>query len=159
MVWFLLRVQEVPGSTPGQPRFFYTQIVENISKQKKYLRFWTIQNVDTKKNIKTSPNVGLEPTTLRLRVSCSTDWASRATNSTAEVSNINAVLASIQSLHSHRLPRQFSKIHGWSSFTVLHRIFHSGHHHFYTNNIPPFTGGQIRHSSLLGARGEDIAVM
>ena len=26
-----------------------------------------------------SPNVGLEPTTLRLRVSCSTDWASRAT--------------------------------------------------------------------------------
>ncbi len=25
-----------------------------------------------------SPNVGLEPTTLRLRVSCSTDWASRA---------------------------------------------------------------------------------
>ena len=24
------------------------------------------------------PNVGLEPTTLRLRVSCSTDWASRA---------------------------------------------------------------------------------
>ena len=27
---------------------------------------------------KTTPNVGLEPTTLRLRVSCSTDWASRA---------------------------------------------------------------------------------
>ena len=27
---------------------------------------------------KTSPNVGLEPTTLRLRVWCSTDWASRA---------------------------------------------------------------------------------
>ena len=27
---------------------------------------------------KRSPNVGLEPTTLRLRVSCSTDWASRA---------------------------------------------------------------------------------
>ncbi len=27
-----------------------------------------------------SPNVGLEPTTPRLRVSCSTDWASRATN-------------------------------------------------------------------------------
>ena len=27
---------------------------------------------------KWSPNVGLEPTTLRLRVSCSTDWASRA---------------------------------------------------------------------------------
>ena len=26
----------------------------------------------------TTPNVGLEPTTLRLRVSCSTDWASRA---------------------------------------------------------------------------------
>ena len=25
-----------------------------------------------------APNVGLEPTTLRLRVSCSTDWASRA---------------------------------------------------------------------------------
>ena len=30
---------------------------------------------------------------------------------------------------------------------------------YYTNDIPPFTGGQIRHSSLLGARGEDIAVM
>ena len=27
---------------------------------------------------KVSPNVGLEPTTPRLRVSCSTDWASRA---------------------------------------------------------------------------------
>lgn len=27
---------------------------------------------------RTAPNVGLEPTTLRLRVSCSTDWASRA---------------------------------------------------------------------------------
>ena len=27
---------------------------------------------------KEAPNVGLEPTTLRLRVSCSTDWASRA---------------------------------------------------------------------------------
>ena len=27
---------------------------------------------------KSAPNVGLEPTTLRLRVSCSTDWASRA---------------------------------------------------------------------------------
>ena len=27
---------------------------------------------------KLAPNVGLEPTTLRLRVSCSTDWASRA---------------------------------------------------------------------------------
>ena len=26
---------------------------------------------------KASPNVGLEPTTLRLRVWCSTDWASR----------------------------------------------------------------------------------
>ena len=31
------------------------------------------------KQKKLSPNVGLEPTTLRLRVSCSTDWASRAT--------------------------------------------------------------------------------
>ena len=31
----------------------------------------------TRKN-KIAPNVGLEPTTLRLRVSCSTDWASRA---------------------------------------------------------------------------------
>ena len=29
-------------------------------------------------SIKSAPNVGLEPTTLRLRVSCSTDWASRA---------------------------------------------------------------------------------
>ena len=33
-------------------------------------------NPDEKKNY--TPNVGLEPTTLRLRVSCSTDWASRA---------------------------------------------------------------------------------
>ena len=31
---------------------------------------------------KAAPNVGLEPTTLRLRVSCSTDWASRATAQT-----------------------------------------------------------------------------
>ena len=38
-------------------------------------------NVKVQKVIskKWSPNVGLEPTTLRLRVSCSTDWASRAT--------------------------------------------------------------------------------
>ena len=27
---------------------------------------------------KSTPNMGLEPTTLRLKVSCSTDWASRA---------------------------------------------------------------------------------
>ena len=32
-----------------------------------------------------SPNVGLEPTTLRLRVSCSTDWASRANYYSEEV--------------------------------------------------------------------------
>ena len=31
-----------------------------------------------KKNKLQTPNVGLEPTTLRLRVSCSTDWASQA---------------------------------------------------------------------------------
>ena len=35
-------------------------------------------NAKTKEVDKSSPNVGLEPTTLRLRVSCSTDWASRA---------------------------------------------------------------------------------
>ena len=35
------------------------------------------------------PNVGLEPTTLRLRVSCSSDWASRAsTTSTKHVSKL-----------------------------------------------------------------------
>ena len=33
----------------------------------------------------TTPNVGLEPTTPRLRVSCSTDWASRAGGQGAEV--------------------------------------------------------------------------
>ena len=32
-----------------------------------------------------SPNVGLEPTTLRLRVSCSTDWASRAVEKTERI--------------------------------------------------------------------------
>ena len=35
-------------------------------------------NVYSRKKKSYSPNVGLEPTTLRLRVSCSTDWASRA---------------------------------------------------------------------------------
>ena len=39
--------------------------------------FWTIFR-DRGCFIKASPNVGLEPTTLRLRVWCSTDWASRA---------------------------------------------------------------------------------
>ena len=34
--------------------------------------------VNTRRNKNISPNVGLEPTTPRLRVSCSTDWASRA---------------------------------------------------------------------------------
>ena len=38
----------------------------------------------TKKSF--APNVGLEPTTLRLRVSCSTDWASRACCLDVEVS-------------------------------------------------------------------------
>ena len=42
-------------------------------------RFWTKQNKCLWRWGKSySPNVGLEPTTLRLRVSCSTDWASRA---------------------------------------------------------------------------------
>ena len=34
-----------------------------------------------------TPNVGLEPTTLRLRVSCSTDWASRACLRTRAIRN------------------------------------------------------------------------
>ena len=37
---------------------------------------YSSQLINAKKD--SSPNVGLEPTTLRLRVSCSTDWASRA---------------------------------------------------------------------------------
>ena len=37
-----------------------------------------VQNTPTSHEKFCSPNVGLEPTTLRLRVSCSTDWASRA---------------------------------------------------------------------------------
>ena len=37
---------------------------------------WLLQGIGSL--IKASPNVGLEPTTLRLRVWCSTDWASRA---------------------------------------------------------------------------------
>ena len=43
--------------------------------------FWSFfaqDNLLLLKNKNISPNVGLEPTTLRLRVSCSTDWASRA---------------------------------------------------------------------------------
>ena len=38
--------------------------------------WWLLQGIGSL--IKASPNVGLEPTTLRLRVWCSTDWASRA---------------------------------------------------------------------------------
>ena len=38
----------------------------------------TVQYIQEVTSAKTTPNVGLEPTTLRLRVSCSTDWASRA---------------------------------------------------------------------------------
>ena len=44
---------------------------------KKILRSGMICNQKNEIKIGT-PNVGLEPTTLRLRVSCSTDWASRA---------------------------------------------------------------------------------
>jgi hypothetical protein len=40
-----------------------------------------------------SPNVGLEPTTLRLRVSCSTDWASRATLTTCALHFVGLVYA------------------------------------------------------------------
>ena len=40
---------------------------------------------------KSAPNVGLEPTTLRLRVSCSTDWASRARYACPNNLNLNLV--------------------------------------------------------------------
>ena len=46
-----------------------------------------------------APNVGLEPTTLRLRVSCSTDWASRAVG---ESSNRR-----FPHLHSHPTSQEF----------------------------------------------------
>ena len=36
-------------------------------------------------NVKGSPNVGLEPTTLGLRVPCSTDWANRADTITSNM--------------------------------------------------------------------------
>ena len=66
---------------------------ENLQRNIKMWNFWRslsihsitrLQVLDTKILVKllqikwVSPNVGLEPTTLRLRVSCSTDWASRA---------------------------------------------------------------------------------
>ena len=51
-----------PSSNLGRTYFFN----RNISK------------FTQKHSRKSSPNVGLEPTTLRLRVWCSTDWASRA---------------------------------------------------------------------------------
>ena len=38
-----------------------------------------------------APNVGLEPTTRRLRVSCSTDWASRARHAFSDNLNLNLV--------------------------------------------------------------------
>ena len=45
----------------------------------------TVQYIQEVTSAKTTPNVGLEPTTLRLRVSCSTDWASRALMESVEV--------------------------------------------------------------------------
>ena len=47
---------------------------EEIDEVQKNLRCYIFSLImKLKKNLKSSPNVGLEPTTLRLRVSCSTD--------------------------------------------------------------------------------------
>ena len=106
-VWFSLRVREVPGSNPGRAQCFFFQNIKIWHLDKKAparfelaisclldRRFNQLSHgagvliaghmfLGDKTNTlriskKTSPNVGLEPTTLRLRVSCSTDWASRA---------------------------------------------------------------------------------
>ena len=42
--------------------------------------WWLIFDVKTHSGKHSAPNGGLEPPTLRLRVSCSTDWASQATH-------------------------------------------------------------------------------
>ena len=56
-----------------------------VTKKKQDLVLLRNKNIKNEKKVKTkiknmkknTPNVGLEPTTPRLRVSCSTDWASR----------------------------------------------------------------------------------
>jgi hypothetical protein len=61
------------------PSFTVTPIINKFISLYFLLKIW-------------SPNVGLEPTTLRLRVSCSTDWASRAVvmkNALLIVSNLH----------------------------------------------------------------------
>ena len=59
-----------------KPGVVSSNLTEGFWKSWQYLHL--NNNAKTKEVDKSSPNVGLEPTTLRLRVSCSTDWASRA---------------------------------------------------------------------------------
>ena len=77
--------------------------------------------------IKASPNVGLEPTTLRLRVWCSTDWASRAeinatSNQICLKNTLTSYVSRIRSLNGKwsRFTRTTSFVAAqWSSGMIL----------------------------------------
>ena len=71
-----------PGSNWGpldlQSNALPTELFRLVEWCKKWTkRFWNML-LFWKEKKRISPNVGLEPTTPRLRVSCSTDWANRA---------------------------------------------------------------------------------
>ena len=71
-----------PGLNQGpldlQSNALPTELFRLVEWRKKWTkRFWNMLLLWKEKK-RISPNVGLEPTTPRLRVSCSTDWANRA---------------------------------------------------------------------------------
>ena len=71
-----------PGLNQGpldlQSNALPTELFRLVEWCKKWTkRFWNML-LFWKEKKRISPNVGLEPTTPRLRVSCSTDWANRA---------------------------------------------------------------------------------
>ena len=78
-----------------------------------------VQDTPTSHEKFCSPNVGLEPTTLRLRVSCSTDWASRAccvySNSCCRCPTVDPELFWREKLSLN------SGIHHFSYFTIWRR--------------------------------------
>ena len=66
--------KEEQNETEPAQSVYYTDILFNWALEPVYIKKKQRKN----KTKIVTPNVGLEPTTPRLRVSCSTDWASRA---------------------------------------------------------------------------------
>ena len=78
MFFVLLSISQLPGLKNKAPARFELAISCLLDRRFNQLSHGAEVDKGVKIVENVSPNVGLEPTTLRLRVSCSTDWASRA---------------------------------------------------------------------------------